>query len=127
MIKALSIKQPWAGLIGGGYKTIETRTWYTAFRGDLLICSSQTRIDPDKIGRHYYRGQMCFYLGSTICLVKVVDCVQMKKEHEKAAMCPVYPDAWAWVLEDVREVKHIPMKGQLGIYELPFTHEDLKL
>ena len=125
-MNALSVKQPWAGLIGSGQKTIETRTWYTTYRGDLLICSSQKRIDPNKVGMHYYNGKMCFYLGSTICLVKVVDCVQMKPEHEKGAMCPVYEDAWAWILEDVRLVKQLPVKGQLSIYEVDYTYEDLK-
>lgn len=126
-MNALSVKQPWAGLIGSGRKTIETRTWYTTYRGDLLICSSQTRIHPDKIGRHYYQGPLCQQLGKTICLVKVVDCVEMTREHEEAAMCPVYQDAWAWILEDVREVKHLPVKGRLGIFNAPFSIGELKL
>lgn len=126
-MNALSVKQPWAGLIGSGRKPIETRTWFTTYRGDLLICSSKTRIHPNKVGMHYYQGPLCFMNAQTICLVKLVDCVEMTKEHEKAAMCPVYPDAWAWILEDIREVKHLPVKGQLGIYNAPFSYEDLKL
>lgn len=34
---ALSIKQPWAGLILAGVKTVEIRTWSTAIRGRVLI------------------------------------------------------------------------------------------
>jgi hypothetical protein len=41
-LAALSIKQPWANMIISGEKTIETRTWSTDFRGDLLIVSSKT-------------------------------------------------------------------------------------
>jgi hypothetical protein len=45
-MKALSVKQPWADLIASGQKTIETRNWYTPYRGNILICSSK---EPDKI------------------------------------------------------------------------------
>jgi len=40
-MKALSIRQPWAGLIAAGVKTIETRNWRTGYRGQLLICASR--------------------------------------------------------------------------------------
>ena len=40
-MKAVSVKQPWASLIAEGNKTIETRTWPTNYRGDLLICASK--------------------------------------------------------------------------------------
>ncbi|HEY3390117.1 MAG TPA: hypothetical protein VGK38_11135 [Prolixibacteraceae bacterium] len=35
--KAISIRQPWAYLIGIGLKDIENRTWKTKFRGRVLI------------------------------------------------------------------------------------------
>jgi hypothetical protein len=36
-VKALTVRQPHAQLIALGVKTIETRSWQTAFRGPLLI------------------------------------------------------------------------------------------
>mgnify|MGYP002359850962 FL=1 len=36
-MKALSIRQPWAGLIIHGYKDIENRDWPTRYRGPLLV------------------------------------------------------------------------------------------
>jgi len=39
-MKALSVKQPWANKIASGEKTIEVRTWYTHYRGPLLIVLS---------------------------------------------------------------------------------------
>ncbi len=39
-MKALSIKQPWAGLIAHGVKDIENRTWKTNFRGRFFIHAS---------------------------------------------------------------------------------------
>lgn len=40
-MKALSLWQPWASLMQIGAKTIETRSWYTNYRGPLLICSTK--------------------------------------------------------------------------------------
>ena len=40
-MKALSIKEPWATLILEGKKTIETRTWKTNYRGEILLCASK--------------------------------------------------------------------------------------
>lgn len=49
-MKALSVKQPWANMIASGEKTIETRTWMTGYRGQVLIVSSkQPRIEPARM------------------------------------------------------------------------------
>ncbi len=37
----LSLLQPWASLVVMGHKTIETRSWATAYRGPLLIHASK--------------------------------------------------------------------------------------
>ena len=39
----LSLLQPWASLVVMGLKTIETRSWQTAHRGELLIHASLGR------------------------------------------------------------------------------------
>ena len=39
-MKVLSIQQPYASLIMLGFKTIETRSWATKYRGELLIHAS---------------------------------------------------------------------------------------
>ena len=36
-MKALTILQPWASLIACGAKMIETRSWSTAYRGEIAI------------------------------------------------------------------------------------------
>ncbi|NLE60710.1 MAG: ASCH domain-containing protein, partial [Planctomycetes bacterium] len=40
-MKALSLWEPWASLMRCGAKTIETRSWYTSYRGPLLICGAK--------------------------------------------------------------------------------------
>lgn len=40
-MKAVSVRQPWAAMIAQGHKPIETRTWSTRHRGELLIVASR--------------------------------------------------------------------------------------
>lgn len=35
--RAISVHQPWASLIAGGFKTLETRTWIPPFIGEIAI------------------------------------------------------------------------------------------
>ena len=104
-MKALSIKEPWISLIADGEKTIETRTWRTAYRGRLLLVGSK---QPP--GR---------YAGLAACTAKIVDCRLMNKADAEAARCPYIPGLYAWILDDVRKLdKPFPVKGALGIYDI---------
>ncbi len=107
---ALSIRQPWASMIASGKKTIETRVWGTDHRGDILIVSSKTpNIAP---------------AGYAIAIAELVDCRPMTTRDEKAACCPVYPNAVAWVLRNVRAIEPFPVKGRLRLYEVaPATRQ----
>ena len=124
-MKALSVKPPWSGLIACGVKTIETRTWRTEYRGDLLICSSKS-IDRN-VPPSLFVSDECFKRGVAICIVNVVTCVPMTDGHVKEACCQVYDGAWAWILEDIRIVKNVPVKGGLSIFNVPFEPKDLLL
>ena len=110
-MKALSVRQPWANLIAAGEKTIETRTWATNYRGEILIVSSKKpRIEP---------------AGYAVALARLVECRPMTKNDEVAACCEIYPNAFAWVLEDVRPVRPFPVRGQLGVYEVDCRSQSL--
>jgi len=41
-MKALSIRQPYAGLIMAGIKNVENRSWFTSYRGPLAIVSTKS-------------------------------------------------------------------------------------
>jgi hypothetical protein len=110
-MRAISIKQPWANLIASGKKTIETRTWSTLYRGEILLVSSKSpRIEP---------------AGCAVALADLIDCRPMVKADEEAAKCPVYPNAVAWVLTNIRAIKPFPVKGQLGVYDVRITEGQL--
>jgi len=105
MIAALSVKQPWASLIAGGRKTIETRKWYTSYRGPLVICSSKSPADQGPA-------------GVTMCVVTLGGCRRMKSEDEDLACCRVYDGAWSWLVYVTCHLKPVPVRGQLGIFNL---------
>ena len=104
-MKAISLKQPWANWISQGKKTIETRTWSTPYRGDLLICSSRS----GKIGPR----------GYALCVVELYDIRPMEQGDESGAMIKRYPGAYAWFLRNIRVPDPIfQVKGRLRLYEI---------
>ena len=110
-MKAISIKQPWANLIASGQKTIETREWSTPYRGQILLVSSKIpKIEP---------------AGCAVAVADLVDCRVMTKADEDAAKCSIYPNAFAWVLQNVRAIEPFHVKGQLGLYEVDVAPEFL--
>jgi hypothetical protein len=50
----------------------------------------------------------------------------MIKAHEAAARCSAYPAARSWFLANIRRIKPIPMRGRLGIFDVPIELEDLE-
>jgi hypothetical protein len=113
ILNALSVKQPWANLIASGRKTIETRTWTTNYRGELLVVSSKTPpIQP---------------AGCAVALADLVDCRPMSRRDEPAAGCPVYPNAVAWVLQNVRRIAPFPVRGALGIYQVEVDESTIRV
>ena len=114
-MKAISLKQPWASFVAMGQKTIETRTWRTNYRGDLLIVSSK-QIDRNYPNHNFLSLGLRF--GQALAVVKLVDCRPMMKEDEEKAMCPCSPGRYAWILKNIRKIQPFPIKGQLGIYEV---------
>ena len=115
-MKALSLKNPWAGWVYSGQKTIETRKWTTNYRGDILICCSQ-RLDR-RVPKGKYAPE-CYIKGKAICVVELLDVVKMTEEHQMKTCCSVYEGAYAWLLRNVRRIEPVPVKGQLSLFEVP--------
>lgn len=122
--KALSVRQPYADLLTmaayrdeDGYhaaKTIEVRSRNTTYRGDLLVCASAKPVDP--WGRHP--------AGVTCGLVELyaVKPISEFTEYDWAATC--IPEAerprkgYGWLMRNPRRVVEMPIRGQLGVYNL---------
>lgn len=123
--KALSIKQPWAWAIAYGFKTIETRTRPTNYRGKLLIVSS---LKPDKARLEWFLRQTPHIesqieYGKAIAVADLVDCRPMTEDDQDAALCDISSGAFSWVLENIRRIEPFPVKGQLGLYEVDYEFD----
>lgn len=115
---ALSIKQPWAELIALGYKDVENREWYTAFRGPFFIHASKN-FDDD--GFNWIKSNFPeinlpsrneFLLGGLIGVSEIKDCV-------KQSSSPWFFGTYGFVLSSSKKLeKFIPMKGKLGFFKI---------
>lgn len=125
IFKALSVKQPYAGMLATGEKTIELRSKPTSYRGQLLICSSKDKGKKSKPDAGY---------GCTIAFVDLYDCKPVKDlTPEEWEMTRVTPDimekyrssgkGYAWLVRNPRKVIEFPVKGQLGIFNLVYTKD----
>ena len=128
--KALSVKQPFADLLtrvvfwdeSGEYhaeKTIEVRSRNTNYRGDLLVCASAK---PELPGR--MSGVICGFVE----LYDVKPIEQFTPEDWAATCIPEKDrprNGYGWMMRNPRRVVEMPIKGQLGVYNLIVPKGDI--
>ena len=130
-LAAISLWEPWASLMANGAKTIETRSWYTNYRGDLLICAAK-RKDPDAMalrrshgfcsylgGRHRFHGDQ---FGNAVCIVRLIDCVRITDHvvrHTRFGdlrFGDFTTGRYAWKTDHLRPVNPFPVRGKQGLF-----------
>lgn len=112
-MKALSIHPVYAEAIALGEKTIEVRTWKTNYRGPIVICSTAKKL----------YGTIP---GCALAVVNLIDVVPLKPDHLEDAMMDVRyfrNGLYAWILDDNRIIKPIPVKGKLSLWEFEKENE----
>jgi len=138
-LKAITILQPWASLIACGKKQIETRSWPTKYRGPIAIHAGArfdrklwnlSLVDPirntfDNLG--YGRNRNDLPLGAVIAIADLIACEEMTMDkivawrdvYGKAeiAFGDFQPGRYAWILENVRQIKPVPAKGMQRLWE----------
>jgi hypothetical protein len=129
MMKALSLKQPFAWLIANGYLLVDDRSWGTSYRGAILIHASKglyeeyyqyikTHTDipiPDKHQLEY---------GGVVGMAKLVFCG--KPNELPAAMNRAYrahfsnvtAGYYGFLFADATPLPRMPCAGKLGIFEI---------
>jgi hypothetical protein len=132
-MKALSIKQPWAGLIIAGIKTVENRTWSTRYSGPLAICSTQ-KPDPEAIREMTSKlGTLpasCLINGAILGTVTLSALVWLgedgtpETDHAAPNEAQILEwwntDGYGWILETPKPLKRpVPLKGRLGLFNIP--------
>jgi hypothetical protein len=120
-MKALSVKQPWASLIAAGLKILEVRSKRTTHRGPLVICSSQQPARGDLPYRASARlpESETYPLGVTLCTVELVDCRPGVRKDARQTLSGDPSGSFVWVLAKPSPCRQVPVKGKLGIYDLP--------
>ena len=132
VFKALTVKQPYADLLtrvvsrdeNGEYhaaKSIEVRTRNIKYRGDLLICSSAKPVDP--WDRHP-AGVTCGFVE--LCDVKRVEDFTPYDWEKTCIPEDQRPrTGYGWIMRNPRRVVEMPIKGQLGLYNLIVPKDDI--
>jgi len=137
-VKALTLTQPWASLMELGQKEIETRSWYTAFRGELVIHAAKgfpkwarETCEEDEF-RHALMGLTAndLPLSVGLCVVELLACIRTEDIHKAEMVLGHKPHAreiafgdytegrYAWLTRYVRPIaKQVPVKGALGLWE----------
>ena len=131
IFKALTVKQPYADLLtrvtfrdeSGEYhagKTIEVRSQNTKYRGDLLICSSAKPA-----------GLVGHLPGVTCGFVELYDTKPVEEftPEDWEATCIPEKDrprkGFGWLMRNPRRVVEMPIKGQLGLYNIIVPNGDI--
>ena len=144
-MKAISLWQPWATLIAIGAKRIETRSWYTNYRGPLAIHASkkwsyelarmcrEPYFDP-ALGVKGYSNPDDLPRGCIVATCTLDDCCAIGDQlggciwlNGNRLPLPAYPERafgdytpgrWAWMLKNIRPLTEpIPAKGAQGFWE----------
>ena len=130
---ALSLLQPWASLVVMGFKTIETRSWRTPYRGPLLIHASLGRkgkvLASERPFSKYIADFDALPFGAIIGQVQLDEIVPVELLFysdaqlatltlEEKAFGDYTKGRYAWLLsEPVLFDEPIPVKGGLGIWK----------
>lgn len=127
-MKVLTLREPWASLIGKQIKKIETRSWPTSYRGELYIHAGVHPVPKrdERINRlsGYLEGEPYHY-GEIFIKCNLKDCIYIDEEfaekvrHEDSVNfdCGDYtPGRYAWILDDIEYIEPIKAVGRLSIW-----------
>ena len=133
MLKALSLLQPWASLAVMGYKTIETRSWTTSYRGILLIHASKGKggatiaeLPSIKIYIPEFKALPFGAIIGEVCLKEIVRVADLnllqevldRMSLEERAFGNAHGARFGWIFQDpVIYDPVIPAKGALGLWD----------
>ena len=132
-MKALSLLQPWAALVVMGAKKIETRSWSTRYRGELLIHASLGKsgalLAQEPPFTRYIADFNALPFGAIIGKVVLEDVLPVEQFNlpdaafnvltlEEKAFGDYSRGRYGWILSDpVAFAKPIPVKGALMLWE----------
>jgi hypothetical protein len=136
---AISLWEPWASLMRTGAKTVETRSWYTAHRGPLLICAAK-RQDVTSLALlndpEFQRGlralrprdRLPIYpsalsFGLAVALVDLLDCRQTggaapPEFASEEAFGDYSAGRFMWCTRNLRTFEPFAVRGSQGLFKV---------
>ena len=127
-MKALSLYQPHATAMAMGIKKVETRSWYTSYRGDLLIHAAKRFPEEYKqfAECEVALGRIPWHLpfGQLVAIVTVIDVRKTEElQYDISALERLYGDysfgRFGFVTDNLRTFKEpIPYRGHQGFFEV---------
>ncbi len=142
-MRVLTVKQPYASLIALGVKSFETRTWYTKYRGKILIHSKRFRLNLAEKSLVESLGlkvdSNAFPFGAIVAIADLTDCLYVGKTEKDfkvkkgRVIIPIskiaekelivgnwQPGCCAWKLENIKPiVPYIYFKNGNGFRDVP--------
>ncbi len=140
-MKAITVWQPWAALLGLALKKFETRGWETKHRGPLAIHAGVNRTmvqmmfqEPFKcdLSRAGYNRSRDLVLGAVMAVGDLVACHLVTEEFVEGLNPTekLYGDytlgRWAWEIQDVKLVGPYPCPGKRRLWEWDGSVMDLE-
>lgn len=138
-IRGLTLWEPFASLIASRIKTIETRSWGTAYRGlvaihaakrwsgdqeddweDIAELLPEYDLTPDQL-QALQALRPRENLGCILCVAQLVDCRPMPVTPKGPnALCGTFgPGRWGWILGDITPLPEpIPCSGARQLWQL---------
>ena len=125
-MKALTLTQPWASLVASGRKQVETRSWYSSYRGPLYIHAAKRFPTSAKRFAAELSGNPATVrympLGAIVARCYLLDCrtvehVQVTEQERKYG--DYSPGRYAWILTNIEWLEPTPCKGALGLWNVP--------
>ncbi|TMI98457.1 MAG: ASCH domain-containing protein [Alphaproteobacteria bacterium] len=114
--KWLSVRQPYAWLIGVGIKPVENRSWYTHYRGQLFIQATLAfaRTPLEKIEKDHkvQIDRSALHRGGIVAVADLTDIVTAHRSKW-------FEGPFGWVFENPRLLPFVPMPGAQGIRDVP--------
>ncbi len=125
-MKAITLWQPWASLIAWGEKQYETRSWGTAYRGEIAIHAGKRLVrNPDLWYELYGKYDLINVpLGMVVTVARLETVIRMDRNlvamisDQERCVGDWQEGRWAWLLMDIRPLAEpIPAIGKHRLWE----------
>ena len=138
ILKAITIKQPWATLISLNEKKLETRSWQTKHRGAIAIHAGKQidveackDVEISKTLKKHGLGITDLPVGAVIAIANLAQCHEVLEDHglnakttggmvtnKEYAFGDYSEGRYAWELKDIKVLPiPIEIKGQQRLWE----------